>query len=106
MTSVLYALKIGDGAVTPDMEMEPDTKVMKKEAEKLKIQGKPYSAAEYRINTLFTASVRYENTMTVTDNQNVENVLNLAVANATKGELFKFFLFIIGLHMNRYIALH
>ncbi|XP_063430252.1 uncharacterized protein LOC134712531 isoform X2 [Mytilus trossulus] len=88
LTSVLYgAQNIREGTVHPDMVVEPDTKIMRKEAEKLKIQGKQYSAAEYRINTLFTASVRYENTMTVADNQNVENMLNHAVANTTKDQL-------------------
>ncbi|XP_052067665.1 uncharacterized protein LOC127706700 [Mytilus californianus] len=88
LTSVLYDAENKEGeAVTPDMEMEPDTIVMRKEAEKQKIQGKLYSAAEYRINTLFTASVRYENTMTVTDSHNVANMLNHAIANTTKDQL-------------------
>jgi hypothetical protein len=56
LTSVLYTVRVQD-PVTPDMELEPDTKVFKKEIDKMNIQGKQYQATAYRMKSLYSVSL-------------------------------------------------
>ena len=84
LTSVLYTVRV-QNPVTPDMELEPDTKVFKKEIDKMNIQGKQYQATAYRMKSLYSVSLRHTSKLTVTDKQVIETALKQTIANITSG---------------------
>lgn len=84
LTSVLYTVRVQD-PVTPDMELEPDTKAFKKEIDKMNIQGKQYETTAYRIKSLYAVSLMHTSKLTVTDRQVIETELKQTVANITSG---------------------
>lgn len=88
LTSVLYTVRTQD-PVTPDMELEPDTNVFKKEIDKMNIQGKQYQATAYRIKSLYSISLRHTSTLTVSDRQVIETELKQTVANITSGIIWR-----------------
>ena len=67
------------------MELEPDTKVFKKEIDKMNIQGKQYQATAYRMKSLYSVSLRHTSKLTVTDKQVIETALKQTIANITSG---------------------
>ena len=84
LTSVLYTVRV-QNPVTSDMELEPDTKVFKKEIDKMNIQGKQYQATAYRMKSLYSVSLRHTSKLTVTDKQVIETALKQTIANITSG---------------------